>query len=66
MIVEKNHTSPKALPTFRERLQVQIGKLLVDPFDPILLNIFKYIPNERWNAEQIVSYIEWNFMQVSF
>ena len=61
IIVEQNYASPKSLPTFTERLQVQMGKTVNDTFDQLFQNIFKYIPDERWSAEEVVTYIEWNF-----
>lgn len=58
LIAEQNVS--KSLPTFADRLRVQMGAVVDPTVFQILQNIFKYIPSDRWNSEQTIAYIEWN------
>ena len=60
MILNKKFQCHIILPDFIERLEVQMEGKVHETFHMVFENIFKYVPNTRWDAEQIVSYIEWN------
>ena len=66
MILNKKFHCHIILPDFIERLQVQMeGKIFNETFNMVFENVFKYVPNTRWDAEQIVAYIEWNLWKQS-
>ena len=60
MILNKKFQCHIILPDFIERLEVQMEGKVHETFHMVFENIFKYVPNTRWDAEQIVNYIEWN------
>ena len=59
-VITKQHFSPRtSSSTFSERLQTHLGLNLEDDFIYLFQNIFSYIPNQRWDAEQTLQYIQW-------
>ena len=44
---------------FAERFQVHLGLNLEEDVIYLFQNIFSYIPNQRWDAEQSLQYLQW-------
>ena len=60
-VVTKQNFSPRTSScTFAERIQTHLGLILEEEFVYLFQNIFSYIPNQRWDAEQSLQYIQWS------
>ena len=44
---------------FAERFQVHLGLNLEEDVIYLFQNLFSYIPNQRWDAEQSLQYLQW-------
>ena len=59
-VITKQNFSPRtSSSTFAERIMAHLGLELEEDFVYLFQNIFSYIPNERWDAEQSLQYIQW-------
>ena len=59
-VVTKEKFSPSIRESnFAERFQVHLGLNLEEDVTYLFQNLFSYIPNQRWDAEQSLQYIQW-------
>ena len=59
-VVTKQKFSPSIRESnFSEKFQVHLGLNLEEDVIYLFQNIFSYIPNQRWDAEQSLQYIQW-------
>lgn len=61
-ILTKENMSPSPRSSelsFAERFQSHLGLHISKEFLYLFENVFSYVPDSRWDAEQVLQYIQW-------